>query len=159
MGEFCRPPRLVKSSTEVDAWLRRLVPQLCGEAALHLDLQSGATVQLDRRRMRRAIEALCENALQAAEPEEEAEITVRTRRNGTKTYIMVEDCGPGMDAETARHALEPLYSTRSTRLGLGLPLARMVAQRHGGRLSIETSEGEGACVTICLPVARREQPE
>jgi PAS domain S-box-containing protein len=157
MSQFCQPPRLIKTRTEIDGWLEQLAPVLAGDCALRLDLQSGATAALDRRRMRRALEALCENARQAMGAD--GELTVRSRCTGPRACVTIEDNGPGMDKETARRALEPLYSTRPTGLGLGLPLARMVAHRHGGRLSIETAEGQGTSVTMCLPVHSTEADE
>jgi signal transduction histidine kinase len=153
MSEFCRPRRLVKSTIELDEWLERVGPHICAPAPVELDLDSGVAVAMDRRRLRRALQALCDNARRATE---DGSIVLRTRRADSKAYIMVEDRGPGMDAETARHALEPLYSTRPSGLGLGLPLARMIAQRHGGRLSIETLQGEGTTVTLTLPIRKRE---
>jgi PAS domain S-box-containing protein len=155
MGEVCRPPELMTTTTEVDPWVERTGRALADGMDLRLELDGrGARVTMDRRRMRRALQVLCENARQAVGPG--GTLTIRTRRTESGVCIAVEDEGPGMDERAARHALEPLFSTRATGLGLGLPLARTVARRHGGRLSIDTEEGEGTCVNLYLPVQNRE---
>ena len=41
-------------------------------------------------------------------------------------------------------------------LGLGLPLARKVAERHGGRLLLDSKVGQGTCVTLALPDQRTD---
>jgi signal transduction histidine kinase len=155
LTEFCRTPALVTSTTRLDEWLDRLGPQLAPHGRVRLDLQSQATVALDRRRVRRMLQALYANACQAGGPD--GAIDLRTRCKQGCACIIVEDEGPGMDEETMRYALEPLYSTRPNSLGLGLPLAAKVARRHGGRLSIDTSQGKGTRVTVSLPLDSREE--
>ena len=67
--------------------------------------------------------------------------------------IVVADDGRGMDAETIRRALDPFYTTRTTRhVGLGLPLMRAAAERADGEMTVESQPGVGTEVTatFCL---------
>ncbi len=58
--------------------------------------------------------------------------------------VSVNDDGRGMDAETAKHVLDPFYTTRTTRkVGLGIPLLKLAAESASGRLSLETEAGKG----------------
>jgi hypothetical protein len=61
--------------------------------------------------------------------------------------LTIADNGRGMDGETTRRALNPFYTTRTTRhVGLGLPLYRAAAEAAGGGLSIRSRPGEGTRV-------------
>jgi hypothetical protein len=61
--------------------------------------------------------------------------------------IVVRDNGRGMDAQTARRALDPFFTTRTTRhVGLGLPLFAAAAQRCEGDLTLQSTRGSGTAV-------------
>jgi len=70
---------------------------------------------------------------------------------------MVEDTGIGMAPETVAAALEPFrqldgaLSRRFEGAGLGLSIAKALAELHRGVLSIQSAVGEGTSVTIALP--------
>ena len=58
--------------------------------------------------------------------------------------LTMEDDGRGMTDEQARAALDPFYTSRTTRkVGLGLPLLRLTAQLTGGAVAIESFAGKG----------------
>ncbi|TPV95823.1 MAG: ATP-binding protein, partial [Myxococcales bacterium FL481] len=56
----------------------------------------------------------------------------------------------GIDAATLRKAILPFYSTKAEGTGLGLAVAREVAQAHGGDLTVMQREGGGAVVRLTL---------
>lgn len=64
-------------------------------------------------------------------------------------YITIEDNGRGMDAEQAKKALDPFYTTRKTRrVGLGLSLLQANAQACEGDLSLDSIPGKGTTVKV-----------
>ena len=64
-----------------------------------------------------------------------------------RLMVIVADDGRGMDAETIRRALDPFYTTRTTRhVGLGLPLMMAAAERAGGEMTVESQPGVGTQV-------------
>lgn len=61
--------------------------------------------------------------------------------------VEIRDDGKGMDEETRRRALDPFFTTRTTRrIGLGLPLLAQAAQSSGGALELESAPGRGTTV-------------
>ena len=67
--------------------------------------------------------------------------------------LSVRDNGPGMDRDLAARAVEPFFTTREGAAGLGLSQAYAFARQSGGVLSIDSSPGQGAEVSITLPAA------
>jgi signal transduction histidine kinase len=74
--------------------------------------------------------------------------------------IAVSDTGGGMDAETARHAFEPFYTTRNVEsdvgasigMGLGLSICRQIIKNHYGEIAVHSEQGKGTEFTFLLPV-------
>ncbi len=85
-------------------------------------------------------------------------VTVSTRRVGDQVEIRVADNGPGIPAEIREKIFEPFFTTKPTghgSTGLGLSLSYdIVAQGHGGTLTVESEEGEGATFIVTLPLNR-----
>ena len=86
-----------------------------------------------------------ENALEAGATR--VELSIDEDVAGDRLVIVVRDNGRGMDASTARRALNPFFTTRTTRhVGLGLPLFAAAAERCEGGLAVESAPGQGTVV-------------
>jgi PAS domain S-box-containing protein len=75
--------------------------------------------------------------------------------SGRYLAVAVADSGPGMSPEVAERAFEPFFTTKPQGLGSGLGLSQVLglAKQLGGGLRLTTAPGEGAAVTIYLPVS------
>jgi signal transduction histidine kinase len=73
---------------------------------------------------------------------------------GDTQRIEVRDRGAGMNASVLAQALLPFYSTKRSGTGLGLALAREIAEAHGGRIQLANREAGGLSVILDLPLAR-----
>ena len=104
--------------------------------------------------LRRAVRNLVENAVKYAGPAQ-----VRVSDRGPAIAVEVIDSGPGIpEAEHDRvqeafYRIEPSRSRETGGSGLGLTLARMAAQAHGGRLELENRPEGGLIARILLPKA------
>ena len=114
---------------------------------------------VDPRRISQALGNLLANALKFT-PEAGQVRVVVTRAADGGALLMVEDTGIGMAEETIAAALEPFrqldgsLARRFEGAGLGLSIAKALAELHGGSLSVKSAVGEGTTVTIALPPPR-----
>jgi heavy metal sensor kinase len=99
---------------------------------------------------------LLENAVRYSPEGSEIKVTVG-RNNGGPARIVFADQGAGIRAEDLPHIFERFYRgdpsrTRATGgFGLGLAIAKALVEAYGGRISAESSAGEGTRVTVELP--------
>jgi two-component system phosphate regulon sensor histidine kinase PhoR len=115
----------------------------------------------DRDELIRALENLVENALKYGAAGKRVDITLsraQTRAGDPEARLSVRDYGPGIAPEHLPRLTERFYrvdvadSRAQGGTGLGLALVKHVLNRHGGRLSIESTPGEGAAFTMHLPL-------
>ncbi len=89
----------------------------------------------------------------------EPTVTVSTQRVGDAVEIRVADNGPGIPAEMREKIFEPFFTTKPTGSGTGLGLSMsydIITQGHGGTLTVESEEGQGATFIVTLPTNQTE---
>ena len=119
------------------------------------------TVLGDRDELIRALENLVENALKYGAVGKRVDITLtraQTRGGTPEARVAVRDYGPGIAPEHLPRLTERFYrvdvadSRAQGGTGLGLALVKHVLNRHGGRLTVESTLGAGATFTMHLPL-------
>jgi signal transduction histidine kinase len=111
----------------------------------------------DRERLRQLLWNLLANAVKYTVTGDEVEVAA-TNENGV-VAVSVRDHGPGIPPESQRLIFEKFGRVSQDGLskpgaGLGLFIARSIAEAHGGTLDVESDAGAGATFTVRLPLAR-----
>ncbi len=105
----------------------------------------------DPRRIRQALESLLSNAIRFTPPG--GSVTVRLERREGRARIEVRDTGVGIPRDSLPAVLGGFREGGSPHSGLGLAIARQIAELHEGRIAAESEgEGRGSVFTIELPV-------
>ncbi|MDQ2665638.1 MAG: HAMP domain-containing histidine kinase [Gemmatimonadota bacterium] len=104
--------------------------------------------------LRRLVAALVDNAIKYTPTG--GRVGVSVRAEGTSLLVEVADSGIGIDGAALPRVFDRFFRTDRARAsaqgtGLGLPIARWIAEAHGGRLTIASSPGDGTVVTLLLP--------
>jgi signal transduction histidine kinase len=150
---FAREQKLSFAEAQSDALLSSVKDLLSSDAEkkqIDVVVQAEpAALQLDVALVTAALVNLLKNAVQAS-PEKGA-VSVTGAREGTGYRIFVEDTGGGIAPELQERIFEPFFTTREKGTGLGLPLARKIAQAHGGELLVESRPGMTR-FTLTLPL-------
>jgi C4-dicarboxylate-specific signal transduction histidine kinase len=121
------------------------------EFASELPAVMGHTIQLQE-----VIFNLVHNAIDAMIPikVDRRVLQIRTARHGAKAIIIdVEDSGHGIEPERLGSIFEAFVTTKPNGTGLGLAIcSRIIERRHGGQLTAQSSQNNGALFHIVLPV-------
>jgi two-component system, NtrC family, nitrogen regulation sensor histidine kinase NtrY len=111
--------------------------------------------------VRNGVEATCsarEDAIAAGIPYDKAEVTMRGVVQGDFLTIVIEDNGPGLT--NPANLFVPFYTTKKSGSGVGLVLARQIAEAHGGTLELRNREGSHGCeAELRIPLAHRADEE
>lgn len=102
---------------------------------------------------------LIENAEQALSGRQPGTIALTAVRDGAFACVSVADDGPGLTPEMASQVFDAFVTTRPRpdSVGLGLPVARAIAEAHEGTLSVEPAVA-GATFVLRIPLARSPEP-
>jgi len=106
--------------------------------------------RFDSRLLGRALRNLLENALRASV--HRGTVDVRVFREDGRGAIAVADSGPGVPVEQLGRIFEPYFSTHAGGTGLGLPIARRIAEEHGGTLTAHNRATGGLEAVIAIPL-------
>ena len=125
---------------------------------LEVQLQPRLTLAADKQLLTELLAILLENALKYTEPG--GLIRVRTCKGDNRAILTVSDSGVGisdeaMDKIFTRFYREERHQSKADGSGLGLYIASLIAQRHGGRITAEHNHPKGTVFTVSLPLRQR----
>jgi len=172
MITFARRSRLEDQRLDLAALLVGLEPMLRGLAGPRITLEvdtseAGAApvVVADPEQLRTALTNVVLNAREAIAGEGRVVIRVRERRSvaGQPAELMltVQDDGGGMPPAVAARSLDPFFTTKPPGAGAGLGLSMVYGfmRQTGGRLELQSREGEGTTVRLVFPTKPAEATE
>ena len=149
-----------RATCDVDELLRGVVSmyqQRAADRKVSIDVKcpDGISVEVNRVLMEQAIANLVDNALKYSN--EGGEIAITVAADDDSISIQITDHGPGIPEEHLERIFERFYRVDKGRsrdlggTGLGLSIVKHIANTHGGRVTVESAEGEGSTFAIVLP--------
>ncbi|MGI9238617.1 MAG: sensor histidine kinase [Woeseiaceae bacterium] len=86
------------------------------------------------------------------------DIVLQTWEEDGNVLISISDSGAGMPADVLPNILDPFFTTKEVGkgTGLGLSIVDQIVTKHDGEILIESEPGEGTCVTVSLPISKRD---
>jgi signal transduction histidine kinase len=167
-----RPLVLERRPADLVALARRTVAGHTAASERHRVRLEAAAAALpgswDEARLERVLQNLLNNALKYSP--DGGEVVVRVWREPgdagdgvTWAAVAVRDRGVGIPAADLPHVFEPFrrganVEERIRGTGLGLAAARQIVEQHGGRLTVESREGQGSTFTVWLPLGPDAAP-
>ena len=159
--DYSRTRQLAQETVSLDRLLEEIAKEhsLPEGVALCFELAADARIEVDLERFRRVLINLLDNACQAMAEDEDrgfeaggGTISLRSRATEERVEVSISDSGCGMPADVLAKAFEPLFSTKSFGVGLGLPIVSQIMQQHGGGVEIFSEDGGGTEVRLWLPL-------
>ena len=148
-AEALRPTPLDPILTAIAAAKSRVHP-------VELTGQAGLSASADPVRLEQALAHIVQNAIDASAAGEP--VHVRCARLDGEVSVEVIDRGSGMSGEFVRTRLfQPFASTKDSGFGIGAFEARTLVAAMGGRIEVESREGEGSRFTIILPAGQAQK--
>jgi heavy metal sensor kinase len=153
--------RLARDPVGIDALIEELYEDasiLATDKELTIEVLQNdpVTVQGDALRLRRLLRSLLANAVRYTD--RGGTISIRSRRAGDRVRIALQDSGIGIPTDSQERIFDRFYRVDGARarehggVGLGLPLARAIAEVHGGTIEVESVAGMGSTFTVLLPI-------
>jgi PAS domain S-box-containing protein len=158
--QFARPQRFELAATPLDDVVQRAVAAFVPEARQHgiaLDLALPLTpvvVLGDAQRLEQVVSHLVRNAIEASQAGAGSRVAVRVFRTPASGTVEVEDDGPGLPSPDAP-IFDAFFTTKPSGTGLGLSIAHRITEDHGGRLSVDDTQGR-TVFRLALPRADHE---
>jgi PAS domain S-box-containing protein len=107
-------------------------------------------ILIDADKMRRVFVNLIKNAIDAMPKGGTLRIT--SKNIDSNLEIIFADTGTGMTKDAMEKIWSPMFTTKATGIGLGLPIAKRLVEAHEGSITVESKAGKGSSFTVTLPV-------
>lgn len=131
------------------------------EPPAEIRLKCGATsdqVVADRAQLRKVLENLIQNALEAMQTNEKRELVISTSNPDDRVIrVDVLDTGCGLDGSSEEDCFEPFTTTKASGMGIGLSVSRSIVEAHYGRIWAERNKGSGALFSFTLPLQNSDK--
>ena len=109
------------------------------------------TARVDKIQLTRIITNLVTNAIHALENTENPEINVKVFETQEEVFIDVEDNGKGIEKEDSSKIFEPKFTTKSSGMGLGLPMVKNIVEAYNGKISFTSGRMGKTVFSVSLP--------
>ncbi|WP_452599239.1 ATP-binding protein [Pontimicrobium sp. MEBiC01747] len=107
--------------------------------------------KFDRTQLIRVVTNLIKNGIQAIPEGQVPKIVVTVSEENETVKIKVSDNGVGITEENKPKVFEPKFTTKTSGMGLGLPMVKNIVETYGGTITFVSQEGKGTTFTVAFP--------
>lgn len=108
-------------------------------------------VHMDVFKMEQALGNVLKNAMQAMADTGTLRVATHRGPGERQITVAIRDNGPGISRENLHKIFRPFFTTKPGGTGLGLAIASRIVEAHGGKVTVESAEGQGTTFTVVLP--------
>ncbi len=108
--------------------------------------------KFDKTQLIRVVTNLVKNAIQAIPKDRTPRIEVKVYSENNIVFITVTDNGNGISEENKAKVFEPKFTTKSSGMGLGLPMLKKIVETYKGSITFESQEGSGTTFKVSFPM-------
>jgi signal transduction histidine kinase len=159
---------LSMKSVELDTLLLEVFQEMKVLAGDKVNLQLTGIDQVqvngDRDRLKQVLLNLVGNAIQYTP--QDGDVYLSLGKVAEQARLIIRDTGPGIPTEDLPHIFDRFYRaeksrtrSKSTGFGLGLSIAHWIVEKHGGRIEVDSKEGQGTTFCIWLPLMSDQPSE
>ena len=150
-SDFAKMPTQKKEKIEIISIVKLALDIFNKKSVKYQTKEKELYAFLDKTQLIRIVTNLVKNALQATENEENPFINVEIISKGSKIKIVVSDNGKGISEEVKDLIFEPKFTTKTSGMGLGLPMIKNIIEAYDGAISFTSNKGAGTVFTVILP--------
>lgn len=150
-SDFAKMPKQRKEKIEVIGVVKMALDIFNEDYVEYHHLEKELFANLDKTQLIRIVTNLVKNATQAVKGKLEPEIVVKVFLNNREIIIEVSDNGKGIKQSVEHLIFEPKFTTKTSGMGLGLPMIKNIIEAYDGSINFTSIEGEGTIFTVILP--------
>ena len=154
-SDFAQMPSKQKERIEVVGVLKMAL-DIFDKSYIHFQSpDKEITVNMDKTQLIRIVTNLIQNAIHATEELEDPRITLTVSESELAIELLVVDNGKGIVEALKSKVFEPRFTTKSSGMGLGLPMVKKIVEGYGGTISFQSQEEEGTQFIVHIPKGNR----
>ena len=150
-SDFAKMPQVKKERINVVDVIK-LALEIFSEKYIHYSCKEEEIfAYLDKTQLIRIVTNLVKNSIQACKNEEDPQIKVELFSEEKTFKVVVSDNGIGIDNSVKDLVFEPKFTTKSSGMGLGLPMIKNIIEAYQGTISFDSKKGVGTIFSVILP--------
>ncbi|MBA6156828.1 GHKL domain-containing protein [Tenacibaculum sp. S7007] len=151
-SDFAKMPTQRREKLDVVDVVKHSLDIFTEDYIHYIPQESEIHANLDKTQLVRILTNLVKNATQAIKKDESnPKIEVKVASEGNNVKITVSDNGKGITNKNKELIFEPKFTTKTSGMGLGLPMIKNIIEAYDGSISFTSTEGIGTVFTVILP--------
>ena len=150
-SNFAEMPKQKRENLDV-VEVVKLALDIFNEAYIHyFHNKEKIIAQLDKTQLIRVVTNLVKNAIQSIDEQENPKIEVKVSEDNGNVIISVADNGKGIPEIDKTKIFEPKFTTKSSGMGLGLPMIKNIVEAYNGTITFVSQTNHGTVFTVTIP--------